>query len=311
MGDLELLRRRLGSWARLRVRAEGTEDPALAGLLAGKSATRRRWGTGPAGAAREPREARAEAAVDELPEAGPPRSAGGRAPRPAPSDGGVRILERRAVTDDLLLLRLERPAGFDFVPGQYLRLEVGSLSRKYTIASAPHQPWLEIFVERQPGGKFTPSLFALSPGDRVSVRPKPSGSFALARDVARHLMVATVTGISPFVSMIRAARHRGDGARFFVVHGASHADELGYADELSRTPGVTYLPTVSRPDEPRNAGWTGLTGRVEAHLEATLAEHGLSPGATVIYACGHPQMVKGVRAWARARGYRVRDEDYG
>ena len=40
---------------------------------------------------------------------------------------------------------------------------------------------------------------------------------------------------------------------------------------------VTYIPTVSRPNDPRNAGWMGRTGRVETILAPVLDELGLSP----------------------------------
>ena len=41
---------------------------------------------------------------------------------------------------------------------------------------------------------------------------------------------------------------------------------------------MTYIPTVSRPADPANAGWTGRTGRVETILEPVLDELGLSAG---------------------------------
>lgn len=267
----ELLLRRLGASTRLRARADGTRDPELARLLR--------------------REARDAA--------------------PARSSLEVRLLERRPLTPRLSWLRLERPPGFHFEPGQHLKLRLAGMSRKYSLCSAPAEPWLELFVEGQPGGAFTPHLFALREGDRVEVEPRAGGSFRLAGEARDHVMVATVTGVAPYVSMIRDAKRRGSTARFHVLHGASYADELGFAEELSRTPGVTYLPTVSRPDEPRNAGWEGATGRVAAHLAPYLAAHGLGPSRAVVYACGNPAMVKDVRARLRERGYRVRDEDYG
>jgi len=226
----------------------------------------------------------------------------------AAARGATRIRERRLLTESLLMLKLDRPAGFELTPGQHLKLEVGGQSRKYTICSAPHEPWLELFVERQPGGTFTPKLMALPVGAQVGVR-RASGSFARSDRHRVHVMVATVTGVAPFVSMIRDARHRGDDAEFHVLHGASYADELGYRDELSAK--ATYVPVVSRPTEPRNAGWTGETGRVNALLPAYLARRGLGPDRTMIYACGHPGMVEAVRAEAKRLGYAVRDEDYG
>jgi ferredoxin-NADP reductase len=46
-------------------------------------------------------------------------------------------------------------------------------------------------------------------------------------------MVATVTGIAPFVSMLRFTLHHGDRRfRFRVLQGASYQDEFAYRAEL-------------------------------------------------------------------------------
>ena len=46
-------------------------------------------------------------------------------------------------------------------------------------------------------------------------------------------MVATVTGIGPFVSMVRAYLHEGrQGHTFYILHGASYPDDFAYQAEL-------------------------------------------------------------------------------
>ena len=52
------------------------------------------------------------------------------------------------------------------------------------------------------------------------------------------------------------------------LNGVSYASELGYRErvegwERSGEYPVTFVPTVSRPNDPSNAGWMGRTGRVE------------------------------------------------
>ena len=61
-------------------------------------------------------------------------------------------------------------------------------------------------------------------------------------------------------------------ARFFVMQGASHRDELVYDTELmtlsTRHPDlVQFVSSVSRPSAERNAGWTGRTGRINLLIE--------------------------------------------
>ena len=82
---------------------------------------------------------------------------------------------------------------------------------------------------------------------------------------------------------------------------------MGYRSELERwaeDPGwaLRYVPTVSRPGDPRNAGWTGWTGRAEAVLAALLAEPSFDPARTIAYVCGNPEMTVSADRLLRAAG---------
>jgi ferredoxin-NADP reductase len=66
---------------------------------------------------------------------------------------------------------------------------------------------------------------------------------------------------------------------------------------------VTYIPTVSRGADPRNAAWTGRTGRVEMILDPVLDELGLSAANSVAYICGNPDMINAAEATLLGRGY--------
>ncbi len=68
-----------------------------------------------------------------------------------------------------------------------------------------------------------------------------------------------------------------------------------------------YVPTISRPDDPRNAGWAGATGRAERVLDEAWRSLGLDPASTVAYLCGNPGMVAAARDTLAARG--IADED--
>jgi NAD(P)H-flavin reductase len=233
------------------------------------------------------------------------------------------LLELRDVGPSVRIFRIARPLDFAFEAGQSIKLGLDgtSVRRRYSIASAPHEEHLEFCIEQSPGGRFTSRLFAMSPGDRVSLASKPKGDLALRADRSRHVMVATVTGIAPLRSLLRDALHRAAGSsgtsepahEFWILHGASHADELPYADELAAlardNPRVHYVPTVSRPGAPENLGWRGHYGRVETLLEPTLRAL-RSKDDVAVYACGHPEMVRGVRERLTPLGYLVRSESF-
>lgn len=227
----------------------------------------------------------------------------------------VRVLQRRDLTSELLTFRLSRPPEFVFSAGASVKVVLGGLSRRYSIVSAPHEPFIELFVELIPQGRMSAQWQGVKEGDELGIR-SPKAGLPLAEDVRNHLMVATVTGVNPFVSMVRDAVHKGRGGqRFLLIQGASFAPELGYSDELAAVAEaypqlLTYVPTVSRPGASENSSWAGAQGRVGEHVEAQLKLAGWGPADTCLYACGNPAMVDDIEQVWRGRGFEVRTERY-
>ncbi|OZC03918.1 FAD-binding oxidoreductase [Rubricoccus marinus] len=223
------------------------------------------------------------------------------------------VTRREDHTDDLATfwLRPERPVAFE--PGQYVTLVLPGASgqwvkRPYSVLSAPHEGEIELFVERVDGGELTPSLFGLAAGDALGVRGRAAGAFARDGACTHHVMACTVTGIAPFLSMLRhAAADPASGARgdrFLILYGASTPADLGpYAAELqtfARGEHVSAVVTVSRPWEAPN--WTGEAGRVEDVLRKHLDALEWPLEETAGYACGNPGMVSAVHGLLRRAG---------
>lgn len=226
------------------------------------------------------------------------------------------VVSRRDVTPELLVLRLRPEIDFRFEPGQYATVGMDGVERPYSIVSAPHEPELELLVELVRHGRLTPRMWRLRPGDRMTVRPRAKGRFTLDDRRPEQLMIATVTGIAPFISMLRDEVHTdGKGHHFSVLYGASHQHELVYREELEDLAAnhpelLTCVPTVSRPREPQNSSWTGTTGRVNEIVESYVDRRGLEPERTLSYACGHPGMIEDVKRRLTPRGFEVREERF-
>ena len=242
---------------------------------------------------------------------------------PNPAFPKARLVERRDITDELMVIKLEPEEGgrFNFRPGQYCTLGLGPIERAYSIASAPHERTLEVFVELVPDGELTPLMWLLQPGDAMSVRPRAKGIFTMDKKAHHHFMMSTVTGVSPSVSMVRdylyngPALDEGEGHTFYILLGASYYDELTYDAELMELAGkhpgiVKFVPTVSRPNEPRNKGWGGATGRVNAIAEEYLERFRLPKDDTLIYACGHPGMIEEMKGKLPPQGWRFKEERF-
>jgi ferredoxin/flavodoxin---NADP+ reductase len=180
------------------------------------------------------------------------------------------------------------------------------VKRSYSASSAPGQP-LEFYLSLVEGGALTPGLFDLAVGDSVNLDPKALGFFTLSEvpECETLWLIATGTGLGPFVSMVR----HGEGLRRFsrvvVVHGARASEQLGYREELegaaAQDPRLTYVPVVSRSEAP--AG--GLSGRITtAFTSGALEERvGLKIDAkSHLLFCGNPQMIEEMVVSLKARG---------
>ena len=202
-----------------------------------------------------------------------------------------------------------------FEPGQCIT--IGAIAddklweRPYSVASPPAvagAEGYELYVRLVPVVRFTTLLWRLQPGARLRMSG-PEGAFTLEPgDRRTHLYVSTGTAIAPFISMIWETLLHGRPRRAVVLHGVSYASDLGYREllegmERDGTYPLRYVPTVSRPDDPRNAGWRGRTGRVEQVVGAVCGDLGLHRGDTVVYVCGNPDMILNVERVMMDRGF--------
>ena len=226
------------------------------------------------------------------------------------------LVHREDLTDDLAYFRvkLDGPAT-SFLPGQYMTTGVIAddklLQRPYSIASAPETAdtlGYEFFVRHVPVVRFTTALWRLQVGHRLRMIG-PKGKFTLEPEDSRtHLYVSTGTGIAPFMSMIRHTLEEGQPRKTVLINGCSFADELGYLPEIDawvndRAVKLTFVPTVSRPSDPRNAAWTGRMGRAEGIIRDVCRELSLKPERTVVYICGNPEMILNVERELMNRGF--------
>jgi ferredoxin/flavodoxin---NADP+ reductase len=210
-----------------------------------------------------------------------------------------------------MTLRLAELATFR--PGQFMNLGLqlpgGFVSRSYSLSSAPGAP-LEVLLARVADGALTPALFALKEGDSVSLDPKAQGFFSFDY-VPPHRelwMLATGTGLGPFLSMLRSGEAFSRAERVILVHGTRGPSELAHRAELEalvaeRRDSLVYVPVLSR--EPEAAL---LSGRVTTALASGELERrtgiALDAEAAHVLLCGNPAMIDEVIGLLTARGLR-------
>lgn len=246
------------------------------------------------------------------------------------------LVGREDINPGLRILRVRPDAGVvpEFVPGQYTVLGLlGSaprvpeaepedppsdpaklLKRAYSIASSSlERGYVEFYLNLVTTGTLTPRLWALEPGARLFLSTRIVGTFTLDRvpEGKAVVLVATGTGLAPYMSMLRSNLARDAERRVAVLHGARYSWDLGYRGELESLqrlrPNLRYIPSITRPAE--DPHFSGPTGRLQNLLGDGLLERqcgiALDPASTEVFLCGNPDMIREVQALLAARGFRA------
>jgi ferredoxin/flavodoxin---NADP+ reductase len=222
-------------------------------------------------------------------------------------------------TDRLFSFRCTRDESFRFVAGQFamigLMAEGKPLVRAYSMVSAPWEAELEFLSIKVQNGPLTSRLQHIRPGDTVLIGRKPTGTL-LAENLlpGKTLwLLATGTGLAPFMSLIREPEVYDRFERVVVMHTVREVKELAYRDYISQElpaheflgemirDKLIYYPSVTRESFPTQ-------GRVTTLIESgkVFADLGLPPLSTEhdrVMLCGSEAMNADAKAMLEARGF--------
>jgi len=230
-----------------------------------------------------------------------------------------RVLSVHHWTDRLFSFTTTRDQALRFSNGHFtmigLRGENGKpLLRAYSIASANYEEHLEFLSIKVPDGPLTSKLQHIQVGDTIVVGRKPTGTLLCDYLLpGKHLyLMATGTGLAPYMSIIRDPETYERFEKVILVHGVRQVNELAYHDYITQelpaneflgemvTKQLMYYPTVTR--EPyKNQG--RLTDLIEnGKLFADLGLPPLNPEDDRIMICGSPAMLKDLKRICEERG---------
>ena len=200
------------------------------------------------------------------------------------------IVEIKPLTPNVKSFLLRLDEHMDFIAGQFLLLKIGSVSRAYSIASAPPREgvaeYVELIIKKVPGGKLTTELFKLPVGSFVDVKG-PFGKMVLTE---KHgdIFLATGTGIAPFISMLRKLFRDHSPGPMYLFYGARNENEIIYRHELEGLAKIHknfhLIISLSKPDE----SWDGDVGYVQDNLTKYIRNFSDKDA----YICGLPVMVE-------------------
>lgn len=223
-------------------------------------------------------------------------------------------------TDRLFSFKTTRNQGFRFKNGHFtmigLEQEGKPLMRAYSLASANYEDELEFFSIKVPDGPLTSRLQSIQVGDELLVNSKTTGT--LIQDnllPGKNLyLIATGTGLAPFLSIIRDPEIYEQYDRIVLTHGCRHVDELAYRELITEhLPAHEYLgadvrdkliyyPTVTREAFRNNGRLTDLLR--SGKLQADVGLGAIDPDMDRFMICGSPTMLKEICELLESRGLR-------
>lgn len=233
----------------------------------------------------------------------------------------------------LFSLQIKPEAPLEFHAGQYIRLGLPSFNenennaiipssepllthRAYSMINAPQQEALEFYIAAVPDGELSPRLQAMQAGEPIQLSQTATGFFMLAHvPVADSLwLIATGTGLGPYLSMLKTSEPWQRYPRIVVVHGVRQEHDLGYQQwlqELQREhpAQLIYQPVLSSSmHTTTNPAHTYLRGRIPALISDGSLE--LATGVALnhtaqIMLCGNPAMIADARSVLAERDLRI------
>jgi ferredoxin-NADP reductase len=221
--------------------------------------------------------------------------------------------EIRQETPDVktFVLASQKPCLFRYAPGQFLTLELEiagqAINRCYTLASSPTRPDLvSITVKRVPGGPVSNWLHDnLQVGSTLRVLG-PAGEFSCFLHPMpakqKYLFLSAGSGITPLMSMSRAAHDLALDADIVFVHSARTPGDIIFAHELQLM--AFNRPTFRlgfvcerRGDQPM---WAGFNGFLNQAILQNVAPDFLE---RKVFTCGPAPYMAAVRSILQGAGF--------
>lgn len=194
------------------------------------------------------------------------------------------------LTSEIIRLRLDRPSGFHYKPGQYVTLyNPEGIGRSYSLASVPVlDPFLEFHIRLVPKGQVSGWVHnELKVGDSASISDAIGNCFYVAGDAQQSLLlVGTGSGLAPLYGIVRDALHQSHQGTIKLYHGSSTLAGIYLQQELQQLAknhaNFHYIPCVSR-----ESAASVLQGRPTA----VALEQNPKLSGWRAYVCGEPAMV--------------------
>jgi ferredoxin-NADP reductase len=207
----------------------------------------------------------------------------------------TKILEAEYVTHNVRRFRIERPAGYAFVPGEATDVSIDqdgwrNEKRPFTFTGLRQWPELEFTIKIYADHDgVTNRLGSLQKGDALLIED-PWGTIGYE---GKGTFIAGGAGITPFIAILRDLADRKEIAGNRLIFSNRTEADIILRKTWEEMPGLEHLFVLTR-----DGGVKFPSGPVnERFLQANVADFGQH-----FYVCGPDRMVADVNAALKALG---------
>lgn len=213
------------------------------------------------------------------------------------------LIRHEPVADETMEFHFAKPAGFNFVPGQFVELTLidppetdgEGNARAFSLVTAPSESELAI-ATRLRDTAFKRVFRQLKPGAKFLV-DGPMSSFTLHRNTSKPaVFLAGGIGITPFHSIIKHVTENALPHKITLFFSNRRPEDAPFLKELQaitgKNPNFKLVATMTEMEK-SSQPWNGETGLIDAPM---LQRHLSSLNGPIFYVAGPPAMVTAMRA---------------
>jgi ferredoxin-NADP reductase len=232
-----------------------------------------------------------------------------------------RLLSRVEVAEGTMAFHFEKPAHFDFRPGQAADVtqsnppetDMEGNTRTFSIASSPFENEL-LFATRMRDTAFKRSLKKVPLDTAVTISPA-TGSLTLHKNSAKPAVFLTGgIGITPFLSIVRQADHDRLPHRLHLFYSNRRPEDSAFLEALQllekSNPNFQLICTMTDMAQSKKE-WKGEKGFINQEMLSRHLDHLQGP---IYYIAGPPAMVTAMRKMlvgAQVDEDNIRTEEFG
>lgn len=196
----------------------------------------------------------------------------------------VQIVDIKQVTHDVKCFRIEKPAGYHFLPGQATDVSINkpgleNETRPFTFTALNDQPYLEFTIKRYEAHHgITDKLHGLQVGDEIII----NDAWGAIEYKGPGYFIAGGAGITPFVSILRELYKENNIAGNTLFFSNKTADDIIYEKEIKNILGNQAVFILTKENK---------EGYKYGHINENFIAENITAFNKHFYICGPDQMV--------------------